>query len=273
MGASEKIRSLEARLRDAASGGIALAFSGGTDSAFLLNTLAELRKTRDFPLVALTFHSPFQPDFELEEARALTRKAGVEHRVLSGDPLALPAVAENPPDRCYHCKKFIFTRFLEERDRFGARTLMDGTNADDRGSYRPGLRALAELGIASPLADAGLTKAEIRELAAARGWEFASKPAAPCLATRFPYGTRLTPERLRLAGEGEQILRRLLPAGSAFRLRLHGDLARIEVPPALFSLMLQEHEAVLAALKSIGIRYVTLDLEGFRSGSMDAALS
>ncbi len=268
----EKVSRLDSRLKELSSGGIALAFSGGADSAFLLFLLADLRKKQDFPFAALTFHSPFQPDFELEEAKALTRQAEAEHLILSGDPLALPEVAENPPDRCYYCKKYIFSRFREEALRRGMAVLADGTNFDDLSSYRPGLRALTELESVSPLAEAELTKTEIRELAARRGWAFASKPAAPCLATRFPYGTQLTPGRLRLAGAGEGILREFLPEGTAFRLRLHDDLARIEIPPAQFPLLMEKREALLAALKPLGIRYVTLDLEGFRSGSMDSGL-
>ena len=256
-----RIDELKRNLRLLAPHGIALAFSGGVDSTFLLSVLKELHDETPFPLLALTMHTVFQPDDETEAAKRQTAEFGVEAEVFTCDPLALPEVRSNPPDRCCWCKRKNF------------RTLLDGTNADDGHAYRPGRRALKELGVLSPLASLGFTKQEIRELSAERGLPTATKPSMPCLATRFEYGAELTPERIAQVGRGEAFLRTLLPETADLRLRVQGKNARIEVPPASFELMLKNRAAIAETLHGLGFEFVTLDLEGYRSGCYDKNLT
>lgn len=260
-------------LRRHQSGGIALAFSGGVDSTLLLALLRELQQEQPFPWLALTMHSLFQAESELTRVRELARQWAVPLQILSLDPLRLEPVQNNRPDRCYWCKRQIFESFWAYARSQGLQTLMDGTNADDLLAYRPGLRALRELQVLSPLAELGIDKKTVRALARELGLESAGKPSSPCLATRFEYGTALTAGLLQQIQKGEEILRRFCPEGTDLRLRRHGDLARIEVPPVLLPTLAGRHAELSAALKTLGFKYVTLDLEGFRSGSMDITLS
>lgn len=254
--------------RPHAAGGVALAYSGGIDSAVLLAALATLRHESDFPCVALTLSTPLQRCAEVDEARVLAEGLGVPWQKVEANPLAEPAVATNAPDRCYACKRLIMARLREVAQ--GFTLLIDGTNADDRrATNRPGLRALDELGVRSPLVELGLTKATVRALARELDLPAPDRPATPCLATRFPYGTPLTEARLRRIETAENCLRALLPTIRDLRLRDHGDLARIEVPAADFPLVLDRREAILTALRPLGYRFVTLDLASFRSGSFD----
>ena len=265
---------LKNHLRPLLGGGVVLAFSGGVDSALLLAALAELRSSFPFRLLAVNMHSPLQGDAELREAEHAAAAAGVELTVFDYDPLSLPAIADNPPDRCYHCKREFFSRIIAAAAATGLGTVIDGTNADDLLVYRPGRRSLRELGIKSPLAELGMTKADVRRIAAGLGLSSAARPAAPCLATRFEYGVRLTPELLQRAAAGERILRGFFPEPADLRLRIHAAvIARIEIPPACFSTAVEQHAAISAALRELGFHYVTLDLEGFRSGGMDRLLS
>ncbi|MBQ9337027.1 MAG: ATP-dependent sacrificial sulfur transferase LarE [Lentisphaeria bacterium] len=265
----DRLEELKAFLRPRAEHGIALAFSGGTDSSFLLAVLKEIHDGSPFPLAAFYMQTVFQTDSELEQARAAAAEAGVGLAVFRCDPLALPELRSNPPDRCYLCKHHLFGQFLDAARSRGLETLLDGTNADDLKVYRPGRRALQELGVVSPLAELGFTKAEIRKLAAVRGLSCAKKPSLPCLATRFEYGTELTPELLERTGKGEELIRKLLPPETDVRLRVHGDLARIEVSPAALPLVLDCRNEINAGLKRLGFKFLTLDLEGFRSGCYD----
>ena len=267
-----RIDELKRNLRLLAPHGIALAFSGGVDSTFLLSVLKELHDETPFPLLALTMHTVFQPDDETEAAKRQTAEFGVEAEVFTCDPLALPEVRSNPPDRCW-CKRKIFRTFLDVCRARRIAHLLDGTNADDGHAYRPGRRALKELGVLSPLASLGFTKQEIRELSAERGLPTASKPSMPCLATRFEYGAELTPERIAQVGRGEAFLRTLLPETADLRLRVQGKNARIEVPPASFELMLKNRAAIAETLHGLGFEFVTLDLEGYRSGCYDKNLT
>lgn len=254
--------------RPHAAGGVALAYSGGIDSAVLLAALATLRRERDFPCVALTLSTPLQRHTEVDDARALAEGFGVPWQKVETNPLAEPAVATNAPDRCYACKRLMMARLREAAQDFAL--LIDGTNADDRrATNRPGLRALDELGVRSPLAELELTKTAVRELARELGLPAPDRPATPCLATRFPYGTPLTEALLRRVGAAEDCLCALLPTIRDLRLRDHGDLARIEVPAADFPTVLDRRESILATLRPLGYRFVTLDLAAFRSGSFD----
>lgn len=264
-----KYEQLKHDLRKRSEGGIALAFSGGVDSSLLLAVLKELHDEAPFPLLALTLHSIFQRPEELEEVRKAAGKAGIELKLFGCDPLSIPEVKYNPPDRCFWCKRYLFSEIRDFAAARGIRTVIDGTNADDRKSYRPGLAALKELGILSPLAELGITKAEVRRMAAELHLECAEKPSAPCMATRFEYGSLLTEELIRKAIDGEDLIRKLVPSVHDVRLRIHAGIARIEVSGKDIAATAARHREIAEGLKRLGFQFVTLDLEGFRSGSMD----
>ena len=266
---NSRITELKKFLRERSHQGVALAFSGGVDSSFLLSVLCELRQENPFPLKAVMMQTVFLDGSELTDALDFTQECGAELQVFHFDSLSLPAIKNNPPDRCYHCKHRIFSEFLDYAGKNGYGVLMDGTNADDLGVYRPGRRALRELGVVSPLAELGFTKAEIRKLCAGRGLKCAVRPSRPCLATRFEYGTELTPELLERTGRGEELVRKMLPPETDVRLRVHGPLARIEVSPAALQPVLDRRKEICAELKRLGFKFLTLDLEGFRSGCYD----
>lgn len=263
------IERLRAHLRAFAPRGVALAFSGGVDSALLLAVLGSLRDEADFPLLAAHFHSVLHTAAERADAERLAEALGVELAVIEFDPLAIPGVVDNPPDRCYRCKRHLFEALTDLARSRGLATIIDGTNADDAQTFRPGRRALRECGVVSPLEALGIGKAQVRALAASLGLDIASKPAAPCLATRFPYGTRLDAEAIARVAEGEQALRALLGADGDLRLRVHGAVARIEIEPGCMAAALAQRERIAAALEALGFEHVALDLAGFRSGSMD----
>ena len=244
-----------------------LAFSGGVDSALLLCLLSQASRETGRRVYAVTFHTVLHPQADLACARQLADTMDVSHHILTIDELEDPRVSENPPDRCYHCKKMLFERlwrFARERH---VDTVLEGSNRDDLGVYRPGLKAVQELGVASPLAQCGITKAQIRQMAAAYGLPVASRPSVPCLATRIPYGTPLDTALLSRIDQGEHFLRSL--GFRNVRIRVHGDIARLETDPEDLPLLLKHRPAVVRQLKGLGIPYLTLDLEGFRSGSMD----
>lgn len=233
----------------------ALAFSGGTDSALLL---CEARRL-GADVKAYFVKGPFQPQFELEDARRLARELGAEMEVIETDVLALPEVAENGPRRCYYCKRAIFSLIFERARRDGYDTVIDGTNASDQVDDRPGMQAIAELGVLSPLRMCGVTKAQVRELSAEAGLFTARKPSYACLATRVPTGTAITREALEKVERGEEALREM--GFSDLRLRLEGTGARLELPAAQLPALVQNRERVLKALLPSFSR-VTVDLAG-----------
>ena len=233
----------------------ALAFSGGTDSALLL---CEARRL-GADVKAYFVKGPFQPQFELEDARRLARELGAEMEVIETDVLALPEVAENGPRRCYYCKRAIFSLIFERARRDGYESVIDGTNASDQVDDRPGMQALAELGVLSPLRMCGVTKAQVRELSAEAGLFTARKPSYACLATRVPTGTAITREALEKVERGEEALREM--GFSDLRLRLEGTGARLELPAAQLPAVVQNRESVLKALLPSFSR-VTVDLAG-----------
>ena len=259
-------------LRGSVGGGVLVALSGGVDSAVVLAALARLQREQPFKLLAVTVVTPFHLVREGAEAAEVARQLGVVHRFVHIDTLQNAAVVANPPDRCYHCKRALFSQLLALAEAEGLSTVMEGTHAGDSTAWRPGRKALAELGVRSPLAEAGLTKPEIRALAAAWGLSVAQKPSAPCLATRFPYGTAITAEGLERVGLCEALLRRLLPGVRELRLRDHLPIARLEVPPEAFQTVLAHREELLRLGQAAGYSFVTLDLAGFRSGSFDKGL-
>ena len=233
----------------------ALAFSGGTDSALLL---CEARRL-GADVKAYFVKGPFQPQFELEDARRLAKELGAEMEVIETDVLALPEVAENGPRRCYYCKRAIFSLIFERARRDGYETVIDGTNASDQVDDRPGMQAIAELGVLSPLRMCGVTKAQVRELSAEAGLFTARKPSYSCLATRVPTGTAITREALEKVERGEEALREM--GFSDLRLRLEGTGARLELPAAQQPAVVQNRERVLKALLPSFSR-VIVDLAG-----------
>lgn len=252
-------------------GSVAVALSGGVDSSYLLS--AAVTALGPARVLALTADSPFFPSEELARAQTIAAGLGVVHRVIPFDDLANPRVASNPVDRCYHCKYARF-RALEAiaREAAGA-ALIHGENADDHLEYRPGAAAAREVGARAPLAEAGLTKPEIRALARAAGLPNWSTPAAACLATRFPYDTPLTREGLERVARAESALHALLGT-DALRVRDHFPIARLELPVDLIASAAAPplRGQISAALSALGYRYVTLDLDGYRSGSFDDGL-
>ena len=251
----------------ASLGSVAVAFSGGVDSTFLLRTAHDVLGDK---AIAITLSSPFIPKRELEEAEALARTIGAEHIVLNVNVLAIDGVTDNPPDRCYYCKRGIFSAVLAEALRHGIINVAEGSNIDDLGDYRPGLQAVKEMGILSPLRHAGLTKAEIRSLSRELGLSTWEKPSYACLASRFVYGERITPEKLMMVERAEELLMKL--GFRQMRVRLHGNMARIELMPEDFGKMIELREKVYGALKNYGFSYVALDLMGYRTGSMNDPL-
>ncbi len=246
---------------------VVIAFSGGADSSLLLKLACEAAKETGKKVYGATVQTRLHPAGEIEEAKRLCREMGAAFVLLTVDELKEAGIMDNPVERCYLCKRHLFQKILEKASELGVLHVLEGTNEDDLHVYRPGIRALKELGIASPLAEAGMTKAEVRALAKEYGISTASKPASPCLATRFPYGTELSYEKLKQVEKGEAFLR-----GFAFknvRLRVHGDIARIEVDREDLTGLIEHSEEITSYLKELGYCYITLDMEGFRSGSMD----
>jgi len=248
---------------------LAVAFSGGVDSSYLLAAaLAALGPAR---VLALTADSPFVPRRELDMARQTAGQMEARHIVVPLDPLAEATIAANPPDRCYYCKRLVFTALLAEARQAGMATLAHGANADDRRDERPGQRAADELGVIAPLDDAGLTKEEIRALSRRRGLPTWDTPAQACLATRVPTGTPLSAEALERIERAETALQALIDERH-LRVRDHYPLARIELPPERIESVACAplRDEVVAALQALGYRYVSLDLQGYRMGSMNA---
>ena len=264
--AQEKLQVLQEELRRL--GSVVIAFSGGVDSTFLLQ-VAHL--TLGEKALALTARSGVVPQRDLREAEAFCTKYGIRHLYFDFDELAVPGFAENPPDRCYICKKTLFSNFLRIAKEHGA-VLCEGSNMDDLGDYRPGLKALAELDVHSPLRVAQLSKAEIRFLSHELQLPTWDKPSFACLASRFVYGERITAEKLAAVDKAEQLLWEL--GFKQFRVRVHGNLARIEVLPDELQRALAEpvRSTLHNKLQEYGFDYVTLDLLGYRTGSMNEIL-
>jgi len=261
------MKDLDGFLRSRAEGGVVLAFSGGADSMLLLLRLAALKREADFPLYAVTVDNGFQTPDELSGAAQLAAGAGVPHVILPCRVLDDPEIRFNPPDRCYRCKKKIFQKLCDFASEHGCQNVFDGTNADDLGEYRPGLKALKELRICSPLAELGICKAQIRGFLKECGCAVAFKPSSPCLATRFPHGTELTGEALKRVADAERFLHE--KGFSVVRVRAHGILARIEILPEEFSHLLEIREETGDFFRRSGFVFVTLDISGFHSGSME----
>ena len=261
-----KLKRLEALLNE--YGSVAVAFSGGVDSAFLLKVAHDVLGER---CVAVTVRSCVFPNREFLEAIAFCEKEGVRQLVVDGDVFRIDGFAANPADRCYLCKRSILGLMVNAASAEGMSVLCEGSNVDDTGDYRPGLKAVSELGVQSPLRACGLRKREIRVLSEELGLPTSGKPSFACLASRFPYGERITEAKLGMVERAEDFLR---DAGfGQVRVRIHGDMARIEVEPESFAAVLDMRERIAAALKGFGFSYVALDLQGYRTGSMNETIN
>jgi len=239
-----------------------VAFSGGVDSSFLLHRAHKVRKSN---IVAITIRTPYIPAREIDEAIEFTKKYGITHKILD---LPFPEIIRsNPIERCYLCKKTLFNELLAFAQANNYKNIIDGTNADDIGDFRPGMRALKEMNIRSPLMESGMTKRDIRELSRNEGLDIWDKPAMACLLTRVPYDTEIKEGMLRMIEQAENMLFEKGLPGT--RVRVHGDIARIECLPGYFEKIIHnpEREHIIANLKKIGFRYISLDLEGYRTGS------
>ena len=249
----------------------AVAFSGGVDSTFLLYAAKEALGEN---VLAVTSSSPFFPARELETTRAFCREQGIRHRIMENpEVLENEEITRNPVNRCYLCKHEIFENLLDLCRQEGIGEIVEGSNLDDEGDYRPGMKAIQELGIRSPLRQTGFTKEEIRILARYLGLPVWNKPSSACLASRIPYGDEISEEKLRMIDQAEQLL---LDLGfRQLRVRGHGTIARIELEPSAFTTILKEdiREKVYQAFRDIGFSYVTLDLLGYRTGSLNESLS
>jgi len=263
----QKLRMLEKIIRSL--GPMAVAFSGGVDSAFLAAVAGRIWGSRT---LLITVVSPIHPRSEIRSARVVARELGLPLVVMRLDALRIPGFALNPPNRCYLCKKAVFSKIIALARRRGFETVADGTNADDASDYRPGKKAADELGIASPLQQAGLGKEDIRALSRAMKLPTADKPSMACLASRFPYGGMITRKALRALDDAEEALRRL--GFSQVRVRFHGEVARVEIPQQEMDRMVSPgiRRRASAALRKAGFSYASLDLDGYRTGSMNALI-
>ena len=249
-------------------GSVLVAFSGGVDSTLLLRAAHDVLGPG---AVAATGLSQTYAEEEMAEAKAIAVEMGVEHLIVQTMELTDPRYADNTHQRCFFCKSELYTKLNDvARDR-GLAVVVDGSNADDMGDFRPGMRAAQRLGVRSPLQEVGLTKAEIRELSAALGLRTWDKPAVACLSSRFVYGDPITPEKLKRVGAAESNLRRLGYRG--IRVRHHGDVARLEFPVEQLPEAVARAAEITHAVKDAGYQYVALDLEGYRSGSMNEVLN
>jgi pyridinium-3,5-biscarboxylic acid mononucleotide sulfurtransferase len=251
-------------------GSCAVAYSGGLDSTVLAKA-AQLALGSQ--AVAVTGTSASLSAGELDESLEIARQIGIRHEVIQTDELAIPEYQENTGSRCYFCKTELFLKVEQLASRLGVAVVCDGSNSDDQGEHRPGMKAARERKVRSPLAECGLSKQEIRELAAHWGIPIWDKPATPCLSSRIAYGERVTPERLAMIERAERFLRER--GFQPMRVRYHkGDMARIEVPSDTVPRLLDAEfrRELVEHFKSAGFKYVSLDLEGFRSGSMNAVL-
>lgn len=243
---------------------VSIAFSGGVDSTLLLQVAVDVLGNAVLPI---TVNGAILPSSEFTESQALAKTIGAVPLVIETDVFSLENFVKNPADRCYHCKKFIFTQIKDAAQARGFEVLLDGSNWDDMKDYRPGIKALGELGVFSPLKESGLTKQDIRDLSTYYNLPTATKPAMACLATRIPTNTPITPEALAAIEAGEDFLKSL--GLSQYRLRLLGDTAKIECDPDDFAAIIKNRLSLIDTLKKLGLKTITLDLAGYNCGNMN----
>lgn len=251
-------------------GSVLVAFSSGTDSALLLKVAHE---TLGENAIAATISSAALPESELNEAIEFCKRLGVRHEIVKVDIEEIAEFTENKPDRCYHCKKYLFSKLLALKEKLGLCAVIEGSNIDDAADFRPGLKAISELKIKSPLQEAGLSKKEIREISRKVQLPTWNKSASACLASRIPYTQKITKESLKKIEDGERFLKNLITGLSQVRVRIHGMAARIEVLPSMITEVAAHAEEISQHFKSLGFAYVAVDLCGYRTGSLNEELS
>ena len=263
----EKKQALKAYLLELAEKDVVVAFSGGVDSSLMLRLCCDAAKQKGTKVYAVTMQTGLHPHGDVDIARRVAEEAGAEHLVIQLNELDEAGIRDNPLDRCYRCKRLLFAKLLGKAEQLGATYVVEGTNESDLHVYRPGIKALNELGILSPLAKFNITKPEVRQMAADLGVSVARRASTPCMVTRFPYNTRLTYEDLERADKAEDWLRQ--QGFYNVRRRIHGEVVRIEIDEKDMGALLLKREDVVSELKKLGYTYITLDMEGYRQGSMD----
>lgn len=264
---SQKQEMLVKQLKEETKNPVCLALSGGVDSSLLAALIGKCAAENGTKAYGVTFDTVLHPAADMEAARKAAEEGALLHKVITVNELEFDTIKKNPKDRCYICKKGLFQKLKAFAEDHGISMIYEGSNYDDLSQYRPGMKAVKELEISSPLLEHGLTKKEIREWASQLGISSASRPSSPCMATRLPYGEELDLFNLRRIEAAEEALKEL--GFGVIRVRLHKDVARLEIPVEQFSQAVEQSVLIKNILKALDFRYITLDLEGFRSGSMD----
>ena len=247
---------------------IIVAYSGGVDSTFLLKIATDVLGRKN--VLGITAKSETYPSSELNDAIKMAKKFNFNHKIIETSELEIDNFADNPIERCYYCKKELMMKLKAIAKKFNNAVIFDGTNYDDKSDHRPGMKATRELNIKSPLLEYSFTKNDIRELSREMNLPTADKPSFACLASRFPYGTRITKERLKMIDKAETFLRNL--GVKQVRVRFHNEIARIEVSEEDMKIIMKNKMVIVSKLKSFGFNYITLDLQGYRTGSMNEVL-
>lgn len=260
---------LDKIIKDLLEDKFVLAFSGGVDSSLILKLASDFRKKKN-DIVAIMYNTNTTPDGDLENAQNLADEMDVELRIVNIDVFDNDHIKNNSIDRCYHCKSFLFEQAFKLRDELGYKHVVDGSNLDDYKVFRPGVRALNDKGVISPLKDAGFSKKMVRAYAKELGLEVYKRPSAPCLATRFPYNQLIDTQKFDSINKAEAFLKSL--GLKNVRVRVYGDNSRIEVDKDDFDVVFKNTSEIVKTLKKLGFKYVNLDLEGYRSGSMDEVI-
>lgn len=266
----DKFISLEEKISGLVEGGICIAFSGGVDSSLILKIAADAAKRQNRQVYAVTFETKLHPVSDVTISKRVASEMGAIHKIIQVNEFENKEILKNPINRCYLCKRMLFENLLKYAKENNLKYILDGTNADDLNVYRPGVQALSELGIISPLAEVSITKEEVREIAKKLNVSVANRPSAPCMATRLPYNTEINFKILEDIERSEDFIKSL--GFNVVRVRVHDDIVRIEVNKEDFMKLIENNDVIVKYLKDLGFIYITVDLEGFRSGSMDIHL-